>query len=279
MAPAPRHRYAGGPSVDPRFRRRWAEARRAEGRRRLHVLLTLVVIIAILGGILGLLHSPVMRVRTVLVQGNVHTPRASVLAAADLTGRPATLMIDAGSRSERLAVEALPWVANVSFTRHWPWTIVIILKERTPVAVVGVTGGTDVVDRNGRVLALTKALEGSSALPVVGGAQPAPPGARILPVPPVTGAQLDELLATAAAVPPHLARRHVRLAYSNGLGLVAHVGAAKALILLGDASSIATKFAVLEELVTTVGLNGYSEVDLTVPQRPALTPVSNLGNG
>jgi hypothetical protein len=36
-----------------------------------------------------------------------------------------------------------------------------------------------------------------------------------------------------------------------------------------------TKLAVLEELVTTVGLGNYTEVDLTVPQRPALTPLSN----
>ncbi len=40
-----------------------------------------------------------------------------------------------------------------------------------------------------------------------------------------------------------------------------------------------TKLAVLEELATTVGLSDYSQVDLTVPQRPALTPVPNSGNG
>ena len=90
MAPAPRHRYSGGPPVDPRFRRRWAEARRAEGRRRLRVLVSLLCIMAVLGGVLGVLHSPLMRVRHVVVEGNVHTPAASVLAAADLMGRPAT---------------------------------------------------------------------------------------------------------------------------------------------------------------------------------------------
>ncbi len=31
-------------------------------------------------------------------------------------------MIDAGNQAERLAVDALPWVATVSFTRRWPWT-------------------------------------------------------------------------------------------------------------------------------------------------------------
>ncbi len=275
MAPAPRHRYTGGPPVDPRFRRRWAEARRAEGRRRLRVLLALVFVMALVGGVIGLLHSPLMRVRHVVVEGNAHTPRASVLAAADLMGRPATLMIDAGSRRERLAVDALPWVASVSFSTRWPWTIVINVKERVPAAVVGADGGAEVVDRTGRVLAVTKVLEGTPALPVVVGAQPALPGNRILPAPPVDGTQLEELLATAAAVPNDLSQRHLQLAYSAGVGLVAHVGSAKALVLLGDSSSMPTKLAVLEELAATVGLGGYSEVDLTVPQRPALTPLPN----
>ncbi len=102
------------------------------------------------------------------------------------------------------------------------------------------------------------------------------PGTQILPVPPLGGAQLGELLATAADVPNDLSRRHLQLAYSAGKGLVAHVGAAKALVLLGDASSMPTKLAVLEELAATVGLDGYSEVDLTVPQRPALTPATEF---
>jgi hypothetical protein len=220
-----------------------------------------------------------MRVRHVVVQGNVHTPPARVLAAADLMGRPATLMIDAGSRREHLAVDSLPWVATVSFITRWPWTIVIKVKERAPIAVVAVDGAVDVVDRTGRVLAVTKTLEGMPALPVVTGAQPALPGKRILPVSPVGETQLAELLATAAAVPNSLSRRHLQFAYSPGIGLVVHVGSAKALVLLGDTSSMPTKLAVLEELVTTVGLAGYSEVDLTVPQRPALTPVANSGNG
>ncbi|MGO9659406.1 MAG: cell division protein FtsQ/DivIB [Acidimicrobiales bacterium] len=279
MAPPPRHRHTGGPPVDPRFRRRWAEARRAEGRRRLRVLVTLLCIMVLLGGLLGLLHSPLMRVRNVIVEGNAHTPRASVVAAADLMGRPATLMIDAGSRRQRLAVEALPWVANASFATHWPWTIVITVTERVPVAVVDAAGRADVVDQTGRVLAVSKALEGSPALPVVEGAQSAAPGDRILPAPPGNEAQLEELLATAAAVPPALSRRDLQLAYVAGVGLVAHLGLAKALILLGDTSSMPTKLAVLEELATTVGLSDYSQVDLTVPQRPALTPVPNSGNG
>ncbi len=57
-------------------------------------------------------------------------------------------MVDAGSRRERLAVEALPWVATVSFATRWPWTVVVTVKERVPVAVIDVTGGADVVRRD-----------------------------------------------------------------------------------------------------------------------------------
>jgi hypothetical protein len=62
------------------------------------------------------------------------------------------------------------------------------------------------------------------------------------------------------------------------MGLVAHVGTAGALVLLGEPSGLSTKLAVLEELASRVGLNGYSQVDLTVPERPALTPLPNSGN-
>jgi cell division protein FtsQ len=239
------------------------------------VLVCLVFVMALLGGVLGVLHSPLMRVRHVVVEGNVHTSSASVLAAADLMGRPATLMVDAGSRRERLAVEALPWVATASFATSWPWTVVITVKERIPVAVVEGGGGTEIVDGTGRVLAEAKTLEGIPPLPVVTGAQSAMPGAHILPAAPLDEVQLEELLTTAAAVPSALSRRHLELAYSPGVGLVAHLGTAKALILLGDTTSMPTKLAVLEELATTVGLGSYSEVDLTVPQRPALTPAPN----
>jgi len=74
------------------------------------------------------------------------------------------------------------------------------------------------------------------------------------------------------------AQRKVGLSYSAATGLVARVGAGPALVLLGDTSDLATKLAVLEELANTVDLAGYSQVDLTVPERPALTPLPNSDN-
>ena len=124
-----------GPRVDPRFRRRWAEARRAEGRRRLKILLSFLVAAAVVGACVGLLFSPVFRVRDVVVIGNTHTPRAEVLAAAGVAaGDRTVLMVDSGPPSARRALDSLPWVAGATFERRWPWTLVIRLTERSPVA-------------------------------------------------------------------------------------------------------------------------------------------------
>jgi hypothetical protein len=75
-----------------------------------------------------------------------------------------------------------------------------------------------------------------------------------------------------------LAGRGLQLAYSAALGLRAYVGPAKTVVLLGDPGQVGVKLAVLEELAAQVSLSAYAQVDLTVPQRPALTPLSNSGS-
>jgi cell division protein FtsQ len=275
----PQHFMGDIPPVDPRFRRRWAEARRHEGRRRLRAIVSLLAVVAVAAGCIGLLHSPLFRVRDVVVRGSAHTPRALVVLAAGLSGPDnATLMIDAGQERAQRAVEALPWVATATFTRRWPWTVVITIKERSPVALIVSGGAVEAVDATGRVLEAVPPHEAPPSLPVVLGAQGAQPGSDVSPGRSLAQPALEELLAAAGATPPALAKRRVQLAYTAQKGLVAHVGAGPALVLLGDGSGLATKLAVLQELASRVGLAGYSQVDLTVPERPALTPLPNSGN-
>jgi len=265
------------PVVDPRFRRRWAEARRAEGRRRLRLLLVAMAALGAVAGAVGALHSPLFRVKTVIVVGNAHIPRAEVVAASGLAGGRA-LMVDAGSTSARHAVDALPWVSTVVFTRQWPWTVVITVTERVPAALVTLPGATDVVDQTGRVLEVLPARERPPSLPVVEDARGALAGRRVLPASGTTGAELGQLLTAAGATPPALAKRGLELAYSSSLGLLAHLGPAKTVVLLGDPSQIGVKLAVLKELANQVALSTYAQVDLTVPERPALTPLPNSGD-
>jgi cell division protein FtsQ len=275
----PQHFFGDVPPVDPRFRRRWAEARRDEGRRRLRALVGLLAVVVAAAGCVGLLHTPLFRVSDVVVRGSTHTPRALVLEAAGLSGPDnRTLMIDAGAERAVRAVDALPWVARATFSRHWPWTVVITVKERSPIALVVSGGAVEAVDTTGRVLEIVPPHAAPPSLPVVLGATGAQPGSDVLPGSGLAQPALDELLAAAGATPPALAERRLQLAYSAQRGLVAHVGAGPALVVLGDASGLTTKLAVLAELARRVDLAGYSQVDLTVPERPALTPLPNSGN-
>jgi len=261
------------PRVDPRFRRRWAEARRAEGRKRLRMLVAGCCALALVGAVLGVLRSPLLEVRHVDVTGDQHTPRAEILRAAGLSSG-GVLMIDAGSRRAVRAVEALPWVARVSFARRWPWTLLVRVQERSPVALVQAGLVTDVVDVTGRVLEVVPAGGRAPALPLVLGAAGAAPGHDVSPAAPSTEQDLDHLFMAAAATPPALADRHLSVSWSGAEGLVAHLQGTGATVLLGGTSDLDYKLGVLSEIVSDVQLSGYSLVDLTVPTRPALTPLS-----
>jgi cell division protein FtsQ len=231
--------------------------------------------ITVVAGAFGLLHSPLFRVRDITVVGDTHTPRAQVVVAAGLSNGQA-LMVDAGSVAAIRAVDALPWVSTVTFTRRWPWTVVVRVHERVPAALVTTAaGGTDVVDETGRVLEVLTSSEHAPTLPVVMGAQGAPPGQRVSLAPGIAPSQFDEVLGAAAAAPHALAEQHLEVVRSPSLGLVAYIGVAKTLVLLGNGSQIQMKMAVLAELAARVQLSGYEQVDLTVPGRPALTPVPN----
>jgi cell division protein FtsQ len=263
---------SGRPPVDPRFRRRWAEARRAEGRRRLRLLLALVVAGALVGGAFGALHSPLFEVRHVEVLGSPHTSKAQVEKAAGLSA--GSLMVDVGSASAVRAVDRLPWVASVTFERRWPWTVVVKVTERRPAALVLLKGGAEVVDASGRALEMVPSAVRLPPLPVVNGALGAEPGRRVRPLAPATSAGLALALQAASVTPRSLAARHLVLSWSDGLGIEARVGNSHAVVILGDGSELAYKMAVLAELAARVQLSNYSFVDLTVPERPALTPVT-----
>lgn len=261
------------PRVDPRFRRRWAEARRAEGRRRLRVVLGVVGLLCLVGAGIGALYSPLFALRHVEVRGDAHTPRSQVLAAAGI--RPGkTLMVKAGGERAVRAVDALPWVRDVSFRRRWPWSLVVTVQERSPAALVKVGSQTsDVVDPSGRVLEEVKG-SGVPVLPVISGATGAAPGGYLSPAAPVTSGQLDELLAAAAATPGVLAKRDIGFSYSAADGLVARMSGTTATVVLGDATDLPYKLGVLAELASRVQLSQYSLVGLTVPESPALTPAA-----
>ena len=78
--------------------------------------------------------SPLLSVREVRVLGAVDVPAGSVLeAAAAPPGQPLA-RVDVAGVTERVA--ALPRVASVEVRRGWPSVLVVVVTERTPIAVV-----------------------------------------------------------------------------------------------------------------------------------------------
>ena len=161
-------------------------------------------------------------------------------------------------------MEALPWVAHATVTRHWPDGITVVVDERVPAAVVETPGhGATVVDGHGHVLTT---------------ASVAPPGTEVLsapvtPGPPgsVLGAAAEPGLAVLGAVPPRCDRACYRwTSRPTGdvtLALTGHVG-----VTLGLPVELPAKFVALMSVLLDVPPTAPEVIDVTVPDAPAVGP-------
>jgi cell division protein FtsQ len=260
------------PPVDPRFRQRWVDARRAESQHRLRILIAAVAAGCLLlaGGVA--LDSSLFGARHVRVVGALRVTPASVVAAARLSGAPPLVRLNTGAVAAR--IEALPWVAKASVKRAWPDSVVITVVERTAVAQVSGASGPEPVDAAGRVLA--SAMSPSFGdLPAVVGLQGGAPGTTVRAAPPVPGggAAMAELLAAASAVPSAVAGDRPTISLQASRGLVVTLAGDPLQVVLGPPTQLAQKFAALSDLLNAgVGVNATGSLDLTAPTRPALTP-------
>ena len=79
------------------------------------------------------LHQPFLSVQHVQMTGLRHESAASVLAATGLSSHPAMFDLSSSAVQQRLA--SFPWIEHVTLTKHWPSTVVLNVRERSPVAV------------------------------------------------------------------------------------------------------------------------------------------------
>jgi hypothetical protein len=151
--------------VDPRILARWVAVRQGERRRRWRLAKVAAGVTTVIVGAWLVARSPVLVMQKVVVHGGVHTSRGAVLAVAGLDRRQQ--MVDVDASAVRRKVATLPWVAQVSVSRHWPTTLTIGITERVPRAKVAEPAGHSVfVDGEGRVLA---PVDDSAATPGVRG--------------------------------------------------------------------------------------------------------------
>jgi cell division protein FtsQ len=248
--------------MDPRVQERRDEVDRIRRRRLLRAVATVVVVVVLGLGVLVALHSPVLAVRHVTIEGSVHTPRAELLDAAGLTQRPPMIDVSPGQIAQRL--DALPWVGRAVVSRHWPDTVTFTITERVPVAaVVAGPGRWALVDRTGRVLA-TVATPPPAMVVLTSPAPVRPPGA-------VLATTADPGLDVAAQLPPVLVGRVHAVAVSATGAVTLDLGSGLSAV-LGPDTDLAAKFEALASVLAAAPPRGTAQIDVTVPSAPAVGP-------
>jgi len=95
--------------------------------------------------------SPLFHVRDVRVRGNRHLSVSEVVRLAGI-GADANLLTVQSNRVVR-GLARSPWVRTAEVRRQLPWTLVVTVEERLPVAWVRHPSGVAVIAEDGTVLA------------------------------------------------------------------------------------------------------------------------------
>ena len=281
------------PRIDPRIAQRWIDARREEGRRRLHVLVAAGVVAACAVAAFGSLYTPIFRVRHIRISVTGSVSAQTVGRLAGVTTRTQTIDVNTGAVAARL--DAYPSLGAARVSRHWPGTVTISVSARNPIAVAATPSGFAEVDQTGRVLADVAAappgmpqLLGLRSVPQPGswlGGSPGPAAA-----PDSSSAGLVDMAAQPAgsdvpagpaaalafldALPPLLRADVISMttAGPTGLSLVVsppRLPSGNVTVVLGDGSRLQAKVTALVTFLDDGNLSGAAALDLTVPTRPA----------
>ena len=286
------------PEIDPRFARRWVDARREEGRRRLRVATVVAAVLAVCLVAVGSLFSPLTQVRHIHVEVAGPTSVPKVIELSGLGHRSLMIHADPGHLERRL--DAVAVLGGARVRRDWPDTVDISVETRVPVAAVSigigpVAGEWASVDATGRVLALSESaphgvpfIYGAAGPAVVGSWLSRSPGPDVAVG--TSGVDMNAA-ADSASVPsgitlalavvdglvPSIRSELVSATISPGgavtLGVLpAYMAAGSISVDMGDGSQLAAKLEALAALLKGTTLSGVSSVDLSVPDRPtALT--------
>ncbi len=248
--------------VDPRIRARRIAVRRDEGRQRLRRVSILGVVLAVVLGVYGVVHSPILDVDRIVVVGNSHTDGASVLRASGIHRHRA--VVDVDESKAQTGIEALPWIATAIVSRQFPGTVRITVTERTVVgAAAGRNGTIALVDRASRVLSEVAAVP-EGILVLDGVSAPGGPGTQ-------AEGDLGDVLTVASQVPPSV-RAMVAGVRRTATGLELRLRGS-GIVLLGSASELPAKLLATATVLQQVKLDNpnLAVLDVRVPSAPSLT--------
>lgn len=239
------------------MRSRRIAVRRDQGRRRLkRFILALGVVAVIVAGVVAT-QTPLLDVDRVRVEGVARTGVAEVRRAAGIDRGDPMVGVDTGGAAAR--IEGLPWVARAAISRHWPGTIEVVVTEREPLAIVAVAGGrVAVVDRDGRVLQITR--QTAAGLPEVTGVS-----GRI-----AEGEELGSRARDALTVVRALGERLPGVVATVSSDLDASLVAGGE-IRFGSTDDLDDKIVAVETVLADVDISCLDVLDVRVPGSPALT--------
>ena len=255
-------------AVDPRLRARRREIQRHQGRRRLRRLQAALGLAALGAGAWALAVSPVADVDRVVVEGANRSGNDAVEEATGIHRGEAMATLDIGQADA--GVEDLPWVATATVARRWPSSVVVVVTERRPMAVVVAADGSRVaVDAEGRQLAVVEEGAFPGLVGITGLAPRADPGAG-LGRDAAAPLELADLLSDAV---PGLTSELAVVEGELEVRLLGGAGA-EVLVRFGDGGLLADKVTALVALIDAgVVAEGPAplEVDVRVPDAPVLT--------
>ncbi len=137
--------------IDPRLDARRKSVREEQRKKRLRIWLTLLGVVIVLSFCIGILTSPLLSVKVIRVNGNLHESRTQLLAISGLNGHPQMVVLDISGIEQR--VNSLPWVKSTTIIRNWPDGVTMNIDERTPIATSKVAANRWLlIDSTGRVL-------------------------------------------------------------------------------------------------------------------------------
>ena len=248
-------------AVDPRMKARRIAVLRAQGRRRLQILIALAAVALTAGAAYGVSRTPLMDVDRITIGGGADRD-AEILQSTGLsTGMP---MVSADLRAAEKSITSLPWVRSARVWRDWPATVRIEVESRVPVAAVPASGGRlALVDSYGYVTGwATPATEPDGVVPVA-----VPFAGRLGDI----HTAADGPLAVVAAMPDDLRAwvDAVTLDPVDGqLGLRLSGGAT---VLLGQQDLLDDKINAVRAVLAGTELDCITGIDVTLPDIATVT--------
>lgn len=226
------------------------------------VLTGLALFLAAAGAFAAARETPLFAVDAVQVRGA--SPAVARQVQQALAGELGTSLLKIGGDTVDRRLAGVAWVANSTFDRAFPHTLVVTIRRERPVAVLRRGSHSWLVSARGRVLSeLPRGARRELPRVWVPGSVPAPEVGAVLGD--GAGGRAARALAPLASV--HFPARIASAA--SGPGELTFVLRSGLELRLGDPGDLRLKLAVARRVLRVLGPTGAGAyVDVSVPERP-----------